>query len=460
MSSTPIDTPGIGSTPQTAVTSRLRQPLMGVRVDALLEIAAALAAVVAIDALWGSGNRFLHISPHPFWAVVILAASYYGTREGLAAAVLAYGVLLASPAVPAPIATAPLPGQLGLTLQAVGWGVTALALGEIRGAWRRRAEAMRAELDELRNHNQAITLAYERLNRERQHLESRVASQLLTVHAMYNASRAIDKPRVGDVLMGLGELVRTVLAPAKFSLFLLNGSRLEAAICEGWESNDTYSRSLDESSPLYRAVVFDRRHLAVVSTADEPILRGEGVLAGPVSESDTGDIVGMLKVESIGFLDLHPSSLQNFRIVCEWIGSALANAQRVENLRSSLAGSSSGRLHSAEELVADREVFQSLANWVGLPGHAVQLAIDSNGLSGPSSAAQQVQFVLAAARSVLAPHQRCYESSEGKSSYVLLLPGSSAAAAESVAERFAGRLHSEFGGDRSSASVRFQVEPL
>jgi polysaccharide biosynthesis protein PelD len=304
----------------------------GLRVRALLEIVAVLALALTLDALWGSGTRFAAVSPHPFWIVVVLAAAYYGTREGLAAVVLSAAALL--------LGNLPLQRLdedvnawlLRAALQPLSWCVAALVLGSLNDAFRHRFEALREELAEVRKQLRSITDAYARLQELKQNLEARVAGQLCTVYAMYNASRAIDRQGVGDVLVGVEDLVRTVMNPRKFSLFLVNGARLEAVVNAGWQAGDAFARDLESSEPLFEAIVTKRRFLVVTDPADEPLLRGQGLLAGPLVNEETGAVVGMLKIEAMGFLDLNLSNVQNFRVLCEWVGAALANAQRVEDL--------------------------------------------------------------------------------------------------------------------------------
>ena len=42
----------------------------------------------------------------------------------------------------------------------------------------------------------------------------------------------------------------------------------------------------------------------------------------------------MLKIEGMPFHELTPAGVQNFQILCDWIGTAFAKAQRFERLRS------------------------------------------------------------------------------------------------------------------------------
>lgn len=322
--------------PEALATTRARRPprrVLGVRLVALVEIAVFLAAALALDALMGAGDRFAGVSPHPFWIVVLLASCYYGTNEGLAAALLAAAALLVGN----------LPEQamhedfyvwlLKATAQPILWCTAAVVLGEIRESQRRAYEAQRERLEETHEQARAITDAYERLCRVKEGLEARVAGQLRTVHTMYQASRAIERQDVGEVLAGVSGLVRLVLNPQKFSLFLLNGRTLEAAASEGWAADDPFACEFDASSALFEAIVARRQTLVIADPAHQPVLAGQGMLAGALVGADTGEVVGMLKIESIAFADLHPLSVQNFALLCEWIGNAFANAQRIERLR-------------------------------------------------------------------------------------------------------------------------------
>ena len=66
--------------------SRTHRAILGLRVSALVETLLFLAVALLVDSLLGAGDRFSEISPHPFWIIVLLVSTYYGTNEGLATA--------------------------------------------------------------------------------------------------------------------------------------------------------------------------------------------------------------------------------------------------------------------------------------------------------------------------------------------------------------------------------------
>src|ERR1044071_3911480 len=74
--------------------NRLPREVFGLRVTAIVETVVLLGCALAADQLLFSGDRFTSVSPHPFWAVVLLIAAQYGTGEALFAAALSGAALL------------------------------------------------------------------------------------------------------------------------------------------------------------------------------------------------------------------------------------------------------------------------------------------------------------------------------------------------------------------------------
>jgi len=309
---------------------------------ALLEIAGFLLLALAVDSVWGMHDRYTHVTPHPFWIVVIVASSYYGSKEGLVAVLLSALALLIGNLPPQQLSEDTNSWLLRVAALPLQWCLAALVLGLLRDTVRDQYNAVSEELASAQEQLQTITAAYERLLAAKEHLEARVVSQQNTVPALYRASRVIERNSVGEVLQGVLEMTRSILRPAKMSLFLMNDKCLEACVCEGWEANAHYDRELESGSPLFQAVVDARRYLVVTDPNSEALLGEQGMLAGPLVNAHNGVVVGMLKIEFMAFLDLNLASVQNFRTLCAWVGTALAQAQHVEDLGSREALAKSG----------------------------------------------------------------------------------------------------------------------
>ena len=308
--------------------------MAGLRASALVEILLLLAVALLVDKLFCNGDRFASASPHPFWLVVLLIAAQYGTSEALAAAALSSAALLVHNVPEQAFNEDLYAWLLRISYNPVLWCLAAVTFGEIRAGHRRDGEYLRAELAAAQQQGCAIAGAYERLFQIKTTLEILVAGQLRTVRTMDAAARAIERQSIDEVLAGIPVLVRSIMNPDKFSLFILKGNILEVTFSEGWGPRDLFQRDFHATSLMFDAVVGERMFLSINCLEHEPILKGEGLLAGPLFSEETGELLGMVKIEGMPFHELTPAAIQNFRILCDWIGIAFAKAQRFERLRS------------------------------------------------------------------------------------------------------------------------------
>jgi hypothetical protein len=308
-------------------------PSLLLRPSAVVEMVLFFIIALGFDAVFLDGHRYAGFSPHPFWLIVLLMAAQYGTNEGLLAAALSTAIFL-----PHNIPEQQLDQEyylwiLSFTKLPILWVTTAAILGEITERRRRDRERLERDLTITRQREQDITRAYDQLSNVREALERRVAGQLKTVQSVYAAAREIEKLDTSEVLIGIDGLVTSVLSPEKYSVFLLNENRIEAAFNRGWAQTDTFRREFDETDLIYRSVIVERRLLCATDPGDEYLLEGQGVLAGLLISADTEEIIGMLKVEAVPFREFTPATIQNFQLVCTWIGTAFANARRAEALK-------------------------------------------------------------------------------------------------------------------------------
>src|SRR5690606_26300995 len=138
------------------------------------------------------------------------------------------------------------------------------------------------------------------------------------------------KLNTNDVISHIGEFVQQVVRAEQFSVFLNTGNALEATITQNWANNAPYTRNYGSGDPLYGAIVGQKRTLTVFNEDDERRLNKQGFVACPIINPDTRAVLGMLELDQCDFRDLNMTYLETLRMLCEWIGSAYANARRYE----------------------------------------------------------------------------------------------------------------------------------
>ncbi len=422
---------------------RLAKPtLFGFRRSAVIEIVLFLALALAVDIFVLDGTRFREAHPHPFWLLILLISVQYGTAEGMVAATACTLAFLVGAIPPQRIGEDFYDHLFTIVKLPVLWFAATVTLGEIRARHRRAFDELSVRYEELRTRSTQLSNAYRRLVRVKENLEVRVVGQLRTFLTTYETARLIERSDPGEVLLAIVDVVRSIVTPEKFSLYLLNDKVLEAAIQDGWEPEDRYARIFDARSLLYQEVVEQKRVICITNEADEAALGHEGVLAGPLLNGQTGGVIGMLKIEKLELLDLNVSTVENFRALSVWIGTAYAKAV-AQAAQASEAALSAGRDVMPWQYFEPQQYFLvSLARRAGFDLSAVRLQFTNLAELSDDERAAIHGAVSAAVRLALGASAMPF-SQETSGAYVVVLPNMAADAATAAAERLGTSLRTQ-----------------
>jgi hypothetical protein len=308
--------------------------ILGLRISAIVETILMLVILTVIDVLVFDGNRFFDVNPHPYWIVILLIAVQYGTNEGIFAAAMATLFYLFGNMPDQPAGVERYDFLYNILINPILWFMVGWAIGELRQRHIRERNNLMRELDESSNREELISDSYKFVKGRKEALEVQVAGQLTSSIEAYRAAKAVETLDPKAVMQGVERLVKSVLGPQKFSLYIFHDNKLSATILHGWHSSDSYAQEIDSFNPLYQAVVGQQQTLVVANEDHEEILAGQGIMAGPVYDPDSKRVVGMLKVEQMDFVTLSLNSVETFRALCEWIGTALINARNYQTVKS------------------------------------------------------------------------------------------------------------------------------
>ncbi|MBC8166709.1 MAG: hypothetical protein H7Y20_12660, partial [Bryobacteraceae bacterium] len=222
---------------------------------AFVETVLFLAAAVAIDTIFLDGSRYSAFSQHPFWAIVLLTTVQYGTRAGLLATCLASFALLAGNLPPHTLTQDGFAWMAQVTTLPLLWFLASVVLGELRVRQIRVSEDLREKLTSSQEREHVLTEAYQRISSVRQTLEARVAGQLHTSVSIHEAARGIEKLDASEVLLGIPGLIKAVINPKQFSVFLIRKDALEISLREGWTDDSVYPVRYGSDSELFREVI-------------------------------------------------------------------------------------------------------------------------------------------------------------------------------------------------------------
>jgi hypothetical protein len=425
--------------------------ILGLRVSALIETLLMLSALTVIDAVFLDGTRFFDMNPHPFWIVVLLMAAQYGTGEALAAAALSTLFYLVGnmPAVPEGIDRYQFLYLLAinpLLWFMVGWG-----LGELRQRHIRERNRLLGELKESEQRETLISDSYQTVRARKESLEIQVAGQLTSSIAAYRAAKAVETLDPKAVMQGIERLVAAVLGPKKFSLYLLHDQRLSATIQHGWATSDSYLKEFDSFHPLYQAVIGQRELLVIANEAQEKILSAQGIMAAPIFDPATGGVVGMLKVEQMDFLTLSLNTVETFKALAEWIGTALINARNYQTVRSEAMINPERNLLSYGYFKRQSDYLARLAKRVGFDVTLIVISLDESERFDDAERITIARQIGESVRRTLRTIDLAFDYQTDGQEYSILLPATKTAGAQIVRDKISRDLERQLAG----RNVRF-----
>ncbi len=433
--------------------------ILGIRTTALIEMLLGLVILTAIDYFFFKGDRFWDVNPHPYWIVVLLIAAQYGTGEGLLAAILATVFLL--------VGNMPLQadGQshydwlFNLAINPILWLVGGWILGELRQRHMRERNLLWREIEESQQRENLISNSYNFVKGRKEALEVQVSGQLLSSIDAYRAAKAVETLDPKSVMQGVERLVKSVLGPQKFSLYLFHENKLSATIIHGWAPGDKYSQEIDSFSPLYQAVVGQRELLVVANEQHEIALDGQGIMAGPVTDPDSNRVIGMLKVEQMDFTSLSLNTVETFRALSEWIGTALINARNYQSVKADAIVNPERNLLSHSYFKRQSEYMRTLAKRVGFDLSMLVIKLnDAKGLSDADriTVARQISESV---KSVLRSVDLAFDYQTDGEEYSILLPATAQAGASVVRDKIAKDMDKQLRG-KAGISFNYIVQAL
>jgi hypothetical protein len=427
---------------------------------AIGELAVFLTLLFLLEIFVFGGRINDAIAPHPYWAAILYLSLRYGTNEGVSAAIICALLLFGRNVFTVSDATAAQTYFLNYGLQSALSIMAAVAIGQVRGRLTAEQKATVSNLEGARLRIASLEAENKALRTVNLNLEQQADGQMETVLALYQAAKSMEGVDRHTIIHALADLVQTVASPQKFSIYLLADGKLETAYRAGWTNDDRFVTTFDRSSRLYAAVIAGRKRLCTATREDEAILDGQGVLAAPLASVDTGQVVGMLKIESIGFTGVSAATLKKFDILCDWVGTAYARGQMYERAVSASAW-------NPEHTMLANGVFEQMTSLLSALGnrfdiHLSQIVISfADHESTPEDHRSVISAGIAASvAECLRKTDLAFEHRRTAWEYAILLPGANLTEAGVLAERLRNDLATRFDELDLSAAPNVSVRPI
>lgn len=331
----------------------------------LLEIPIILIGLLAMDHFLLAGDRMWGIYPHPFLFVVLIASIQYGTNEGCLTAFFATLALLVGNMPEQTVSQGLYDYIFEVSSRPLLWFGSAVVFGGFTDRRQRQRRTLSSDLSNAQKQAEVFSTAYQQLDKERTRLETHLSGQSQTMLSLHRVVRNMEKLEPGKTFSNLLEITQEVMKSEKCSWFALQGTQLQMDSQSGWESDERYSQVFSSESALFREVVGRQRTLSVTNVEDQQIMENEGIMAGPLINTETGEIYGMLKIEQLDFTGLHLSSIETFKALCEWLGTHFGTVSRYKHARSEMIQNPDNKLLSKRYFEHLSDFLQHLSTRAG-----------------------------------------------------------------------------------------------
>ena len=419
------------------ILQRVRLPRLHEQWHGIAEGAVMLAVLLAVDAVVTGGARFEGIQPSPFGLVVLLVSAQYGLGQGAFVALLAIAARYGGHLPQQGFGQDSIVYLRQVATDPMLWLACALVVGSIASRLRARVAAAERTALHARQELSVTVTAASRLSASLAVLEGKVAGQLRTASSIYEAARDLG-PDMPDVLSNAPALLRAATECTRCSIYLLKGDSLHLAASEGRRADDGLAERIGPG-PLFEAVVGRRATLVASRTADAEVLARQGILAAPIiapgNGAVPGAVLGMLKVEEIGFARLHLDTVANFQAVCAWVGTALMHAEAFVQARDERFTVGGGRLVSAHHSERMIDYLTGLAARLGFDLSLLTVEVGGREAAGQHDDAAGTGWVRQLLEDSFRDTDMMLEVLLDQRRFSVLLPGTDHIGAEIAADR-------------------------
>lgn len=268
---------------------------------ALVEMLVLMVLPAVLDLYWPAFPTLSELQPHPFWLPVLLVSLQYGTVSGLLAAGLAIALSASLGWPDQEIGENHFNFLLRIWAQPVLWLAAALVLGQFRMRQIEQKQDLANQVDELATQRKALADYATNLRTRCDALERDIARRRdPSARALLKAMGRLDGSGDGDdVRKHLEDCLDLALGRCRVAVFTRGPESLRMVFrygpgADGHPAVD----QLAAAEPLCQAVAVEGRTLSVLVPADEAALTGKGIAAAPVVSQRTGEIVGMILLET------------------------------------------------------------------------------------------------------------------------------------------------------------------
>lgn len=308
----------------------------------IFETLVGFAILVAIDMAFLQNSAVYHqVHPHPYWIVIALIASRYGTVPGLFAGGIAALIYISIGATSGVIDFSNDTFPRGMFKYPFLFLLVGGVLGEIRSMYKKKYQKLERKHKEVCYDLKDLGFLHGALKESKQELEKRVAYQSSTMLNLIERFNKMETLKLSELYPQTLEMLEEHLNVTCASIYLIENNRLQLCTRRGNSEHTTLPDTVELTYGMMGEVVTGKRTVTLNRTnfsASEStnnlsqFTSTDLLMCAPITRKD-GSVLGVINIESLPFFDFTFNSIKIFETISHWISIVIDKSMQFERLK-------------------------------------------------------------------------------------------------------------------------------
>lgn len=278
---------------------------------------------------------FMTVEPHPYWLGVVLFGFRYGITAGAASGLIAATLYLSAAwffGERYPFHDVSFYFQPGLFV------IVGVLIGV--GIYRYRSRIRKLEDDKVFAGNQEKIFRDElkTLREINKGLEKKAVSKMSTLITLYEGARRLESVKLESLYPAILDFIVKTLEAEQAALYLRKPTGWELCVSHGWREYEKRPTTLDFNQGITGMAGMGGRIVSIRDFVGQgevaPQYMGDCLFAGPLKRGQSGEVVGVVSVQAMAFMNFNSSTMNLFSFLLEWASRSVDMASYVQNLQS------------------------------------------------------------------------------------------------------------------------------
>lgn len=279
---------------------------------------------------------FIGVQPHPYWIVILLIASRYGTLQGLFAGVVAAVLYLFLGSHAGLLKLSSFNFPHGVYKMPFFFILTGGVLGEIRSFYKTKFMDLKKQHHEKFTQLQDLGVQYAALSESKQELDGRIAFQSTSMLRLFERLNDLEKLELESLYNKIPELIAEQLNVQCSSIYLIKDNQLRCHRRYGQKDKHKLPHTVELTDGMMGEAIKAKKVIAInqMYTEEEMSEYNELglIMSAPITLKDES-IVGVINIEKMPFFDFNSNSVNVFEMLSLWVSMLVDKAVQFQKLK-------------------------------------------------------------------------------------------------------------------------------